>query len=49
MNWKNLRQGKGQSVQEFTHELRKKELALDVPLNTSKTLLKYIESFHSYL
>lgn len=49
MDWKHLRQGKGQSVEEFTQEFRKKALTLDIPLKTWETLLKYIGSFHSYL
>ena len=34
MDWKHIRQGKGQSVQEVTQEFWKKALALNVPLNT---------------
>ena len=34
MDWKNLRQKKGQSVQEYTQEFRKKALALGIPLYT---------------
>lgn len=49
MDWQYLRQGKGQSVQEFTQVLRKNDLALVVPLDTLDTFLKYIGSFHSYL
>ena len=49
MDWQHLRQSKGQSVQEFTQVFRKKALALDIPLNTRETLLKYIGSLHSYL
>lgn len=44
-----MRQGKGHGVQEFTQESRKKDLSLNIPLNTLETLLKYIGSFHSYL
>ena len=36
-------------MQEFTQVFRKKALALDIPLNTCETLLKYIGSLHSYL
>ena len=49
MDWKQIKQGKGQNVQEFTEEFRKKALAHDIPLNTRETLLKYIGSFHSSL
>ena len=34
MEWKNLRQGKGQSVQSFTEEFRKQALALNIPLDS---------------
>ena len=44
-----MRQGKGQSVQEFTQEFRKKALAHGISLDTRETLLKYIDSLHSYL
>ena len=36
MDWQHLRQGKGQSVQDFTHEFRKNALPVSVPLNTRK-------------
>ena len=36
-------------MQEFTQVFRKKALALDIPLNTRETLLKYIGSLHAYL
>jgi len=49
MDWQCLRQRKGQSVQEFTQEFRKKTLALGISLDTKETLLKYIGSLHSYL
>ena len=49
IDWQHLRQGKGQSVQEFTQEFRKKALALGISLDTGETLLKYIDSLHSYL
>jgi len=49
IDWKHLRQGKGQSVEVFTEKLRKNALALDVLVNTRETLLKYIGSLHSYL
>jgi hypothetical protein len=49
MDWQNLRQGKGQSVQEYTQEFRKRALILGIPLYTQETLLKYIGGLHSYL
>jgi hypothetical protein len=42
MDWKNLRQSKGQSVQEYTQEFQKRALILGIPLYTQETLLKYI-------
>ena len=44
-----MRQGKGQSVQDYTREFRKRALALGIPLYTQETLLKYIGGLHSYL
>ena len=49
MDWKHLKKGKGQSVQEFTYVFKKKALALDISLNTRETLLKYIGRLYSYL
>ena len=49
MEWHNLRQGKGKSVQEYTQEFKKIELVLGLPLYTQETLLKYIGGLHSYL
>eukprot|EP00253_Pinus_taeda_P032630 PITA_32630 len=46
---KHLRHGKGKSVQEFTQEFRRKELALGISLDTRETLFKCIGSLHSYL
>ena len=45
MSWKTFRQAKGQIIQEYTHEFRKRAIALD----TQETLLKYIGGMHSYL
>ena len=44
-----MRQGKGQSVQEYTQEFRKRDLVLGIPLYTQETLLKYKGGLHSYL
>jgi hypothetical protein len=49
MEWKNLRQSKGQNVRSFTEEFRKKALALNIPLDSYETLMKYIGTFHSYI
>lgn len=49
MDWKNLRQGKGQNVQNYTQELRKRALRLRISLYTQETLLKYIGGLHGYL
>ena len=49
MDWKNLRQGKGQNLQEYTHEFRKRSLIIGIPLYTQETLLTFIGGLHSYL
>ena len=49
MNWQNFRQLKGQSVQDYTQEFRRRALLLGVDLQTQETLLKYIGGLHSYL
>ena len=49
MDWNNLRQGKGQSVQEYTEEFRKRDLVLGIPLYTQEMLLKYLGGLHSCL
>ena len=49
MDWKTLRQSKGQTVQSFTKESRKKTLALNIPLDSYETLMKYIGALHSYI
>lgn len=49
MELQTLWKGKGKSVQRFTKEYRKKYLALNIPLHTQETLLKYIGSLHSYI
>jgi hypothetical protein len=49
MEWKNLRQSKGQTVQSFTEEFRKKEHAVNIPLDSYETLRKYIGALLSYL
>ena len=42
MEWQNFRQAKGQSVQSFTQEFRRRALVLGVDLYSQETLLKYI-------
>jgi hypothetical protein len=49
MKSKNLRHGKGQNVQSFTEEFRKQALALNIPLDSHETFMKYIGTFHSYI
>jgi hypothetical protein len=49
MEWQNFRQAKGQSVQSFTQEFRRRALVLGVDLSSQETLLKYIGALHSYL
>ena len=49
MNWKTFRQGKGQSVQEYTQEFIKRALMLGIPLYTQENLLKYVCGLHGYL
>lgn len=36
-------------MHKFTKDFRKKELALNIPLNTQQTLLKYIGSLQGYI
>jgi hypothetical protein len=49
MEWKNLRQSKGQTVQSFTKEFRKKALRLKIILDSYETLMKYIGELHNYI
>jgi hypothetical protein len=49
MEWKTLRQSKGHTVQIFPKEFRKKALALNTPLDSYETLMKYIGALHSYI
>jgi len=49
MSWQTLRQLKGQSVQGYTQEFRKRALMLGISLDSPKTLLKYIGGLHSYM
>lgn len=47
MRWQTLHQLKGQSVQGYTQEFRKRALILGISLNSHETLLKYIGGLHS--
>jgi hypothetical protein len=49
MDWQNFRQAKGQNVQSFTQEFRRRALVLGVDFSSQETLLKYIGALHSYL
>jgi hypothetical protein len=49
MEWQTLRQSKGQTVQSFTEEFRKNALALNIPLDSYETLIKYIGALQSYI
>jgi hypothetical protein len=49
MECQTLRQCKGQTVQSFTEEFRKKALALNIPLDCYETLMNYIGTLHSYI
>jgi hypothetical protein len=49
MEWKTLRQSKGQTIQSFIEKFQKKSLALNIPLDSYETLMKYIGALHSYI
>ena len=49
MDWHNFIQLKGQGVQSYTQEFRRRSLILAVDLSSQDTLLKYIGGLHSYL
>ena len=49
MSWQTLRQLKGQNVQSYSQEFRKRALILGISLDSPETLLKYIGGLHSYL
>jgi hypothetical protein len=49
MDWQNFRQAKGQDVQRFTQEFRRRALVLGIDLSSQETLLKYIGGLHNYL
>eukprot|EP00253_Pinus_taeda_P029217 PITA_29217 len=49
MSWQTLQQLKGQSVQGYTQEFRKRALILGISLDSPETLLKYIGGLHNYM
>ena len=49
MNWQSFRQLKGQSVQDYTQEFRRRALLLGIDLHSQDTFLKYIGGLHNYL
>ena len=49
MDWKYFKQLKGQNVQVYTQEFRRRYLLLGVDLHSQDTLLKYIGGLHTYL
>jgi hypothetical protein len=49
MECQTLRQSKGQTVQSFIEEFRKKSLALNIPLDSYENSMKYIGAFNSYI
>eukprot|EP00253_Pinus_taeda_P008200 PITA_08200 len=48
-SWQTLQQLKGQSVQGYTQEFRKRALILGISLDLLETLLKYNGGLHSYM
>ena len=49
MRWQTFHQLKGQSVQGYIQEFRKRALILGISLDSPETLLKYIGGLHSYM
>ena len=49
MDWKNFRQLKGKSVQDYTHEFRRRSLIFGINLYSQENFLKYVRGLHSYL
>lgn len=45
MYWKKFRKAKGQSVQSYTQEFKRRALILGIDLSSQDTLLKYIRGF----
>ena len=42
MDWQNFRLLKGKSVQDYTHEFRRRALILGINLYSQENLLKYV-------
>lgn len=49
MSWQTLHQLKGQSVQSYAQEFRKRVLTVGISLDSPETLLNYIGGMHGYL
>ena len=49
MEWKYLRQGKGQNVQSFTQKIWKQALNLGISLDSPETATKYVGALHTYI
>ena len=49
MDWQNFKKLKGQNVQFYTQEFRRRALLLGVDLQSQDTWLKYIGGLHTYL
>lgn len=49
MEWKNIRQRKGQNLKNFNEEFRKQALNLRIPLDSLEIVTKYINSSHIYI
>lgn len=49
MERQHLKQRKCETIQNFTKEFRKQALVLNVSVDPSETLMKYMGSLHSYL
>eukprot|EP01018_Ginkgo_biloba_P002772 Gb_08746 [translate_table: standard] len=49
IRWQFYKQGEGQSVQDYTTELRKQAIVLGVSLKDPQVLMKYIGGLHSHI
>ena len=49
MDWKNFKQLKGQNVQVYTQEFRRRALLLGIYLPSQDSLLRYVGGLHTYL
>ena len=48
MEWHNLRLNKGQNIQNFMEEFRKRDLELKIRLDYLETLMKYVGALPNY-